>query len=715
MASIDNSGTRGVEAMLHPRNVVVLGASDKPGNWSMRVWRNLNRYKYPGPIYPVNPGRDDIWDRTCYRDLASLPEPPDHVIVMVPARHVAAALRDAGKAGARTATVFSSGFGEVDTPESRRLAVELVAAIGESGLAVSGPNCLGNWSAPASLMTQPDDRLHSDRMGPVALVGQSGGILMSIKRTLEERGIDCGYMVTSGNEAGLTSADYISYFAECPGISAIVSYIEGIRGDPQRYMDAVAKARAAGRPVLALKLGASPDGRAAALAHTGALAGSLEAFDAVAGAAGAIRLRNPDDLVEAVEYVVHARVPAGPRAGAITLSGGMRGLLLDAGHEHGLTFEKLAPSTLARLEKILGVGTIIGNPLDAGFAALTNANALFESVEALLDDPAIDVLLVQEELPRGAATASKEGNMRTINEIAARAGKPLGFISMISHGCTDYSRQFRETVRNVPFLQECDKTVRVLAAIARRPAGGPSKAPSQRRPNAAQQAAVERLRQWSGPATLDEVTSKAILAAYGIAGPREQLARDADEAARFAREIGFPVVAKAVSAALPHKSDAGGVVIGIADDPALRAAYDRIVAAVGRLDPAPRLDGVLVAELVQGGVELVLGAHRDPEVGPVMLFGAGGIDLEAERDVALGALPLDEAGALDMISRTRIARRIAGSRGRAPLDRAALVTALIGLSELMADAGDLIQSIDVNPFLLREHGGIALDALIVKR
>ncbi len=703
---------RGVAAMLHPKNVVVIGASDKPGNWSMRVWRNLNRYKYPNPIYPVNPIRDEIWDRTCYRSIAGLPETPDHVIVMVPAKHVATALREAGKAGARSATVFASGFGEVEGAEGKRLAAELGAAIADSGLAVSGPNCLGNWSAPASLMTQPDDRLHSTRMGPVAIVGQSGGILMSIKRTLEERGVDCGYMVTSGNEAGLNSADYISYFAEADGVRAIVSYVEGLRGDPQRYIDAVAKARAAGRPVIVLKLGASPDGRKAALAHTGALAGSLEAFDAVAGAVGAIRVRNMDDVVEAVEYVVHAKLPAGPRAGAITLSGGMRGLLLDAGHAHGVRFEQLALATTAKLEKILGVGTIIGNPLDAGFAALTSPQALFQSVEALLDDPAIDVLLVQEELPRGAATAGKESNMRTINEIAARAKKPVGFVSMISHGCTDYSREFREGVRNLPFLQECDKTVRVLSAIAR----GATQRPvvrAARMQTPAQKSALQLLKDWRGPQTLDEVTSKAILGAYGIAPPREELARDEAHAVEIAQRIGFPVVAKAVSPALPHKSDAGGVIIGLdtADDVA--AAYRHIVAAVAKLDPAPALDGVLIARMERGGVELVLGAHRDPEVGMVMLFGAGGVDLEVERDVALAALPLDEAAALGLVDRTRIAHRIAGSRGRAALDRKALAAALVGLSDLVTDAGSLIQSVDVNPFLLRESGGVALDGLIV--
>ncbi|MGE3246870.1 MAG: CoA-binding protein, partial [Beijerinckiaceae bacterium] len=358
------NGSQQVHALLNPRNVVIAGASDRPGNWAERAKRNLEKYGFGGPVYAFNPTRDEVWGEPCYRTFSALPEPPDHVVVVVPAKFVASTLREAALAGARSANVFSSGFDEAPGEEGRALADELRAVIAETGIAVCGPNCLGNFFAPSKFFTMTDDRPHNFVEGPVALFGQSGGIVMAIKRGLEERGLVCSALVTSGNETGLNSADYISYFAEQPGIKVMVCYQESVR-DPEAFLAACRKARAAGKPVVVMKLGASDEGRHAAAAHTGRLAGSLAAFDAIAGAAGALRVRNLDDVVEAVEYLVHAPLPKGDRVAAMTFSGGMRGLLLDCAHLNGLRFPPLEQATLDKLESICGVGTILGNPLDA--------------------------------------------------------------------------------------------------------------------------------------------------------------------------------------------------------------------------------------------------------------------------------------------------------------------------------------------------------------
>ena len=303
-----------VDALLNPRNVVILGATDAPGNWSQRVWRNLNRYKFPGPIFPLNPRRDQVWDARCYKSYKELPEPPDHIVVVIPAAFVPDALIEARRAGARSATVLTSGFGESSDPAAQKLNQRLKAVIAETGLAVSGPNCFGNMNARASFMSMPDDRMQRLAPGPVAIVGQSGGLAMSIKRSLEERGIDTGALVTSGNQAGLSTADYVAYFAMNDDIRVIVAYLESVQ-NPEAFLTACRAARSAGKPVVVMKLGASAEGRAAALAHTGALAGAMEAFDAVAGAAGVLRVRTVDDIVETAEYFLHAALPRGPRAG----------------------------------------------------------------------------------------------------------------------------------------------------------------------------------------------------------------------------------------------------------------------------------------------------------------------------------------------------------------------------------------------------------------
>ncbi len=722
-----------VDALLNPRNVVILGASDTPGNWSQRVWRNVNRYKFPGPVYPLNPRRDQIWDTRCYRSFAELPEPPDHVVVVIPAAFVPDALIEASRAGARSATVLTAGFAESSDPAAHALSLRLKSVIAQTGLAVSGPNCFGNLHARASLMTMPDDRMQRLANGPVAIIGQSGGLAMAIKRSLEERGIDAGSVVTSGNQAGLSSAEYIAYYAMNDDVRVIVSYLESVQ-DPEAFMAACRMARAAGKPIVLMKLGASAEGRAAALAHTGALAGAMEAFDAVAGAAGALRVRTVDDVVETVEYVLHAPpLPSlprlrgrlgeggGARLGAITFSGALRGLLLDAAAANGLAFAALDATTNERLAAVLGVGTITGNPLDSGFTGLTNREGYIKCVEAMLDDPGIDVVLLQAELPRAPGMDRAEANMRAVEAIAVRARKPIVQFSMGSHGLSDYSRAFRLNLPHVPCLQEVDKTLRTVRALsdyaarAKQAAASPREASSEAASSKGRATLEKTLARAAsqGPGlTLNEVQSKQLLKAYGIRCPKEAVAHSAQQAVAIAKRIGFPVVAKGVSAALPHKSDAGAVMVGLDSAKAVHASYEQIVAAVTRHSgSAP--EGVIIAEQVADGIELVLGANLDPEVGPVILFGTGGVELELYRDVALAPPPLDEAGALALIEGTRAGKLVAGYRGRPALDVKVAVAALIGLSRLMLDAGGRIQSIDINPFLLRRRGGLALDGLVV--
>jgi acetyltransferase len=344
-----------VAALTEPRNVVVIGVSDRPGSWATRAWRNLIRYQFPGPIFLINPRRREIFDTPCYPDFRSLPEPPDHLVVVVPAAAVPEILRDGAAAGARSATVFSSGFGEAFDQQAAALGRELAAVIAATGLAVSGPNCMGNICAKSRLVTITEDRALTLRRGPVALVGQSGGMMIYINAALEERGIYSEYLITSGNEAGLGIADYVAFFAEQPELKAIVLYIEAI-SDLEKFKAACRMARRAGKAIVAVKLGQSESGRSAAMAHTGSLAGTIEAFDAVAADIGVIRANTLDDAVEITEFLVHTTVPRGRRLGAVTHSGAFRGVLIEAAERNGLLFAPLAAETTAKLNTVLGVG-----------------------------------------------------------------------------------------------------------------------------------------------------------------------------------------------------------------------------------------------------------------------------------------------------------------------------------------------------------------------
>jgi acetyltransferase len=711
----------GVRALLNPRSIAIVGASDRPGNWSMRVFQNLRRFGFPGAIFPVNPRNKSVWNgETCYPSLADLPEAPDHVVIIVPGAAALDTLAEAGRIKARSATVFSGGFGEGGDPKGREMAARLRQVIDDAGLAVSGPNCLGNLAAPYKLITIPDDRISELETGPVAIVGQSGGIVMAMQRSMHARGIKTGYAICSGNEIGLYTSDYIRFLADDPQVRVITCFIESIR-HPAEFRRACEHALRAGKPVVAVKIGGTEESRKAALAHTGSLAGSLQCFDAVAETVGVIRLDTLDEAVEASEYFSYAPIPKGPRLGGMTFSGGMKGMMLEAAERHGLSFPPLAPETLARVGEVLGVGTSLGNPLDAGFAALSSAETYFKCVEILRADPGIDVLLLQEELPPAPRTNNKVENLREVDRmVAEHQHPPVAVVSMISYMFTEHTRAFRAELPHLPVLQEMDKAIKAAGAAGRYGAAravvtAPTpQPPREKKPDL--KAILKRATPaGNGLSVLGESNSKELLRTYGIRTPNEMLAGSADNAVMAAKDIGYPVVLKLAADEVQHKSDIGGVMLNIGGDDQLRRAYARLAQNLAKARPGAKLDQVLVAEQVSGGVELVLGVQRDPEVGPVLMFGSGGILLELHKDVSFGAVPPPLWQAKAMIARTTAGKLLKGYRGMPPADEDSVLAALVALGRLAHDLGDQLESIDVNPFVALPEGAVALDALVVLR
>jgi acyl-CoA synthetase (NDP forming) len=703
---------KSIHAMLHPRNIVLVGATDKPGNYAERIWNNLIKYRYEGGLFPVNAKRETIWGVPCYKDFASLPEKPDHVLVLVPARFAVQVTRDAAAAGARSATIVTSGFSELQDEESQRLAVELRQAVKETGLAVTGPNCLGNLSAGEKLFTNIDDRIVTMDAGPVAIAGQSGAIVMAIRQTLEDRGVGVGYMVTTGNETGLETPDLMAYFAADPSIRVIVVYLEGVR-NTKVFREACKAARAAGKPVIALKLGASEGGRAAAMAHTGALAGSIETFDAISAREGVIRVRGLDELIETTECFVHADPPKSNRLAAVSLSGGKRGLLIDAFYSAGLNFAPLSKNASTQLTEMLGPGSIVGNPLDAGFAAVVDPSVYMKSIKIMIDDPDTDIVIIDAELPK-APHELRERNLRIVNEMAGAASKPVVYISAMSIGFTEFTKALRKSLPNIAVMQGLDRAVGAIKSLIEYASLRKEVPDIVSSSKASARAVLEKtLKSANGAAALDEVASKKLLKAYGIPVSQEEIAQTAAEAVKIAKKIGFPVVAKVVSADILHKSDIGGVVLNLNSAAEVKKAFDDITRRVKKLKGKPRLEGILIAQQVKADLELVVGASLDAEMGPVVLFGTGGVDIELMKDVALAGAPLDAAEAKQLIHKTKAGVKLKGYRGKPALHEASAVKALVGLSNLMADAGNRIASIDVNPFLINSKVGVAVDGLIV--
>ncbi len=381
-------------------------------------------------------------------------------------------------------------------------------------------------------MTLTDRRIRELKRGPVAVFGQSGGIVTAIYRSLTNRGMQPGYALTVGNEAGLNAADYIEYFTQDADTSVIACFIEAIR-EPERFRTACVAARNAGKPIVAIKIGGSEASRKAALAHTGSLAGSLQCFDAVAEEIGVIRVDTIDEMTEVVEVLTHGKRPKGGRVGAITFSGGLKGLLLEAAERNGVSFPPLQDKTLERLREVLGIGTSLGNPLDAGFAALSSKEAYFKCVEIMQDDPGLDQIVVQEELPTAEGVNDKAANLRVVNDMAAAEGaKPIAVVSMASYMYTDYSRAFREGFMRLPVLHEVDKALKALRRVGEWNAKT-TQDPASNTGRAGEAASIlaRATRSAEGHRTLGEADSKALLAAYGVTAPREAFASDADAAA----------------------------------------------------------------------------------------------------------------------------------------------------------------------------------------
>jgi acyl-CoA synthetase (NDP forming) len=702
-----------IERLFHPRNVVLVGASDRPDHWSRRVWDNLKRFRFTGGVFPVNPNRREIWGAACFPSLDALPEAPDHLVVFTPAETSLKVLRDGAKAGARSGTLYAAGFGEGGDAEGLRLATSLRAVLDDTGLTMVGPNCMGVACGKSNFCSIPDETLQELADSPVAVVAQSGAICASINRAINELGLKVSYFASCGGQIGCKISDFIDYFAVQPELKVILCYIEGIP-DAAHFLAASRRARHNGKTVIAVKIGASETARTFALAHTGSLAGTAEAFDAYAAAAGIVRLVSIEDAIEAVEFLARSPMPRGPNIAAVTNSGALRNLITEAADRTGATLAPLSDATREALRNALDQDDIT-NPFDT--KRTIPPSQYVACIDAFVNAPEVDIVLAAEELPRDDGAGRRVANLRSLEDISRRAaalGKPVAVFTPFITSATDYGRATRAQIPHVPVMRDIERTLRIMRALAeagaQRLSAEPLPAPAD---NDLARVLRTRAAALDGPAALNEVESKRLLQAYGISVPQESMVRTAAEAIAAARRIGFPVVLKAVSAAITHKSDAGLVLLDLRDDTAVQSAFAQLTARCNALKA--KLDGVLVAQQVSGGTECVLGISRDPEMGPVVMFGLGGIWVELFKDVSFAPAGLDRDQALAMVKATRAGRLIDGFRGAKPGDREALLDALVNLGRLAHDLGDVIDAVDINPFLVGEHGAFALDGLVVLR
>ncbi|MCR4265280.1 acetate--CoA ligase family protein [Nitratireductor sp. ZSWI3] len=683
-------------ALLQPRSVAIVGASSDPTRIGGRPIAAMLSAGYRGRILPVNPGREEVQGLPCYASVAELPEVPEAGIVAVAAKHAPGVVEALGERGCRSVTLFSAGFAETGA-EGEKAQAELLSIARRHGMRVLGPNTLGVYNVGIGYYGTFSSSLEMafPLPGNIGIASQSGAYGAHLAAVARSRGLGASVLITTGNEADVTVADAIGWMAGSDAVDVICAYQEGFR-DAGRLIAALEAARAAGKPVFMLKSGRSRLGASAAASHTASLTGDDAVAEAVLAEHGVIRVRDTEQMLD-FAYAARQRIyPADNSLGVITVSGGAGIVATDEAEIAGLPMPLMPEEAQARLKEILPFGAP-ANPLDCTAQAL-NDLSLFEAfTRAALKDGGYRSILCFLTYVAGGATLAPR-LLETLRKI--RTDYPDRLLSLCIIADPEVTRAYEEA----GFLTFTDPSRAVRAIAAMGQVGDRL---------AARPAARPRLPRVTLPAASpDEHAAKALLADAGIAAAPERIVHSAEEAAAAAQALGFPVVMKIVSPDIVHKSDIGGVRLGLGDAEAVRAAHDGILDAVRTAAPEARIAGVLVARQLTGGVECLMGINRDPVFGPVAVFGLGGIFVEILDDVAIRPCPFDRNAAREMILSIKAAGVLTGARGRAPADLDALASMLSRLSAFAAAAGPRLRAIDLNPVLALPDGACALDAVI---
>lgn len=696
--------------LLAPRSVAIIGASPRENTLGNNVVVNLRRFGYQGRIFPVHPSASEVAGLPAYRGFPDLPEPADCAVLAVPADKIASAVEEGAAHGLKAAVVFASGFAELGE-EGRSRQRELQALCVRSGIVLCGPNCLGLVNVRKRVSLYSSGIPEGMRDGALAVVSHSGSACIALS-TLGRFGIS--YLVSVGNAAVLDIADYLEYLAEDSETKAVAVFVETLR-DPAAFARAMRAMHAAGRTVIALKVGRSAKGAAASAAHTGSLAGNWDAYRAYFRRHGVIAVDDFDELAESLELALKLRAPPrGDGVAAIGVSGGETSLVADLADRAGVRLPELAPDTATQLRTVLPAFGNIGNPLDTTDRGVYDSQNVYSgAIRALADDPSVSLIAVAQDCSPGLSTRGANNYRRiaqTVADVSREVDKPVAFFNLTAGGMHPHVVEpFAGT--DVALMQGARASLLAIRRLIEHSRFSPTAEPPTL---TALPAWRERL---ASGAPFTERESKGFLAAHGIAVTREVLARDVAGAVRTAGEIGYPVVLKIESPDLPHKTEVEGVRVGLDGASAVETAFGEIMAAARRYAPSARLDGVLVQQMVSGGIEMIAGLSRQEPFGMGIVAGAGGILVELVRDTALDLCPLDEAGARALLERTRAGRLLKGFRGRPEADAGACAALLARLSQLGAAYSDLLEAIDLNPVavLPAGRGAVVLDALVIPR
>ncbi|MGW8183740.1 MAG: acetate--CoA ligase family protein, partial [Burkholderiales bacterium] len=682
-----------LERFFNPRAIAIIGASQDLSTISGQPLRFLKGHGYEGKLYPVNPRYEEVAGLRCYPALSEIPDVPDLALILVNASRVAETLRQCGEKGVPYVIIFSSGFSEMGG-KGVALQRELVAIAREYDIGVIGPNCQGMINVADQVYAGFGSVFNAHYSpGPVSMVSQSGGFGFSVMNLSSlEGGLPFRQMVTTGNEIGVSTIDFMNYYIRDPKTEIIVGYIEGLK-DARRLIEVGEKALAAKKPILMWKVGNTEQGQKAAASHTANLGGAMTLYKAAFRQAGIIQVEDIQDVVDYGRGFRCGRLPEGNRLAIITISGGAGILMTDECIGRGMRVPPLSAETGAKLREFVPSFGSLLNPVDVTAAIFNDTTLINRTLQVIVDDPNVDCVAMINASLQGELA---EKIAHEIVSVASRTTKPI-FIAWSAREAVAPEAYAALDAANIPHYRSPVRCGRALAALSgyaealRRHAAARDEKPLE--------LSVESARAALSGATADvgEHAAKQLLASYGIAVTREELAASREDALAAARRIGYPVALKVQSPDIPHKTEAGAVKLGVASAAELPAAYDEVLANARAYKPGARIDGVLVSEMAERGLEAILGAVNDPLFGPAVMFGLGGIFAEVLKDVSFRLAPLTPAEARRMIEEIKGYPVLAGARGRALADVDALAEALVRLSAAAVDLGERFAELDLNP------------------
>ncbi len=670
------------------------------------VIQNAKKIGFTGAIWPVNPNYEEIEGLVCYKTLRALPEPPDCVIVLVPADGVLIVLEEAAAIGVKAAVIVANGFGDSHSSEGSLRNNRLLALATQHDMAIAGPNCLGYTSFVYRVASTYTDLPPEARAGGISIISQSGGLLNAAASYVSERSGGLNYLISGGNHAVVSLADYIEFLGDDPATRVVACIMEGVT-DGQAFRRAVERVSRL-KPIVILKLGRSDAGKRATFAHTGTLAGQDDAFAAMFRQNGVAQAASIDDLMETAMLMALAKPPKGDRCVMVTISGGTTGLIADLGEAAGLRFPTLSPSTDNALRDIFKIKASLNNPIDTtGWPQLSDEGNLDRALDTLLADPDVDVIAISFRL---TPTDRDRKLLGTLARRAKDAGKPILFVSTVSYTAQPFRLSAPELVE-YPILEDLENGQRAISRLIAYGKFRNRSIPLRHGPPATMTPAVKI----SDKHSLTEFESKKVLAQFGISVTREELATDSIMAARLADEVGYPVALKVQSPDIPHKSESGGVRLNVSSAEEAKAAFDEIMSNVRRVQPEAGIDGILVQQMIPRGLEVILGMNHDEQLGPYFIVGLGGIFVEVLKDVSLRFPVVEKSEAFDMLSELRGNALFNGFRGAPPCDVDALAEMIVRFSQMVAETAGQFEAIDINPVIVGPagSGAVVADALIV--